>query len=181
VVLLQKIFIFVRKHFVMPNRISRAIAKTQTLPFFLKNWARDFSIGYMVPMVGKAGVHFVETNTHTWQATLKNSRKVGNHLKQIHAAAMILLAETVAVMITAYNLPDDKIPLVKHIDAAFVKRSFGDMHAIVSVTDAQIALMQDNPKGELVLDVTVTDAAGNQPIIVKVTSAWVPKPSTVKT
>lgn len=159
----------------MANQIIRALDRIEKAPAFIRPWLKDKAIGAMVPMIGRAKIHFVQTKSNIWEATLANHRRVGNHLGQVHAAGMILLAETLGVMIMAYNLPDDRIPLVKHIDASFVKRSSGGMHAKVELTAAQVQYIQDNEKGEMPLEVTVTDEAGNQPILITITSAWVPK------
>ena len=88
---------------------------------------------------------------------------------------MILIAETVGVMIMAMNLPGDRIPLVKNIDASFVKRSTGSMTGVVKLSDDQIAMIHREPNGEVDLDVEITDEAQVNPVIVRVTAAWIPK------
>jgi len=157
------------------SQLARSIEKIEKLPKFLQNSARNIALGLTVPFVGKAGIKFEKTEPQEWAATLTNKRKVQNHLKQIHACGMVLLAETLGVMIMAVNVDNDKIPLVKNIDAKFVKRSTGSMRGVVRLTDEQLTIIQNNEKGEMEVEVKITDEAGVQPIIVKVTSAWIPK------
>jgi len=66
---------------------------------------------------------------------------------------MILIGETIGVMIMAMNLPGDRIPLVKSIQADFVKRSSGSMTGVVKLSDEQIESIQREPKGEIELEV----------------------------
>lgn len=159
----------------MKSQLARSLEKIEKLPKFLQNSARNIALGSTVPFVGKAGIKFEKTELQEWVATLANKRKVQNHLKQIHACGMVLLAETLGVMIMAVNVDNNKIPLVKSIDAKFVKRSTGSMRGVVRLTDDQLAIIQNNEKGEMEVEVEITDEAGVQPIIVKVTSAWIPK------
>jgi len=88
---------------------------------------------------------------------------------------MVLLAESIAILIVAMNLPADKLPLVKNINADFVKRSTGGLRAKVSLTDKQIEYIQSAEKGELPLEVEIIDHAGIQPVVVTVTAVWIPK------
>jgi Domain of unknown function (DUF4442) len=161
----------------MENKITTIFSRIEKLPTFLRKAAKGMAIGFTVPFIGTAGIQFEETLPHTWTGSLKNRRKVQNHLKQIHAAGMVLLAEAVAVFVTSINLPDSKIPLVKKIEADFVKRSSGSMKATATLTNEQIETMRSLDKGEMIIDVLVTDATNAQPVIVKITSAWTTKPS----
>ncbi|PJF32799.1 MAG: DUF4442 domain-containing protein, partial [Phototrophicales bacterium] len=79
---------------------------------------------------------------------------------------MVVVAETVAVMMTAMNLPHDRIPLVKRIDAQFVKRSEGKIRAVAKLTDEQIQFIRTTPKGDLEIEVLVTDEEKKQPVLV---------------
>jgi acyl-coenzyme A thioesterase PaaI-like protein len=161
----------------MENKITKTFAKIEKLPPFLQKYAKEVAIGFTVPFIRTAGIEFEQTLPTTWTAKLKNKQKIQNHLKQVHAAGMLLVAETVAVFVTSYNLPDDKIPLVKKIEADFVKRSTGSIKATATITTEQMKAMQSLDKGEMIIDVVVTDEMDVQPVIVKVTSAWITKPS----
>jgi len=160
---------------VKKSQIAKAVDRVERLPAFARNRALNIMIGRAVPFVGTSGLRITKATNNEWIATLDNRRKVGNHLKQIHACAMILIGETIGVMIMAMNLPGDRIPLVKNIEADFVKRSSGKMTGVVKLTDEQIALIHNEPKGELELEVVVTDESGESPVLLRITTAWVPK------
>ena len=157
------------------SQIALAVEKIDRLPGFLRNRVFNLMIGRTVPFVGTSGLKIVKATKNEWVATLGNKRKVQNHLKQIHACGMILIGETIGVMIMAMNLPGDRIPLVKNIQADFVKRSTGAMTGVVSLTDRQIEMIRNEPKGEIELDVAITDEANINPVFIKITAAWIPK------
>ena len=88
---------------------------------------------------------------------------------------MALLAESATGFIVGLNLPGDKLPLIKSMNLQYVKRATGDMTAVASLTDEQIAMMQRQEKGEVLVKVTVTDANSVEPLICEMLWAWVPK------
>lgn len=159
----------------MKSRLAVSLEKIEKLPKFIQNTARNYALGSTVPFIGTAGINFEKTTSNEWIASISNKKKVQNHLKQVHACGMVLLAETLGVMIMAYNVDKNKIPLVKSIEAKFVKRSTGSMRGVVKLSEEQIEFIKNNDKGEMKVDVEITDEAGVQPIIVTVTSAWIPK------
>lgn len=158
-----------------PNKLQRAIHKTQKFPNALRPWLIDKAIGNTVKLVGTCQVHFEEVSTQQFVVTLKNRKKVQNHLGQIHAAAMILLAETATGLLVGMNIPDDRIPLIKSLDTRFLRRTEGDMKAVAVLHPDQIDLIHQTEKGETKVEVTVTDATGEEVIACDALWAWVPK------
>ena len=156
----------------MPNLIADALARIERLPAFLRPWATNFAFHRAVPYVGTTKIDYERVTPTEWIASVPNKRSVRNHLKQVHAGAMITVAESVAVTMMAQNLPPDRLPLVKSINAQFVRRSSGRIRAVARLTDAQLHLIQTEPKGEITIDVHVTDETGEQPILVTVVPAW---------
>ena len=47
----------------------------------------------------------------------------------------------------------------------------------MNLTAEQIEYIQREPKGELELEVTVTDEANVNPVLIRITTAWIPKSS----
>jgi len=157
------------------SQIYHTISRLNKLPEILQIGIKSFFIGRAVPFVGTSGLRFEKTSASEWIASIPNSPNVRNHLRQLHACGMVLLAESIAILIVAMNLPADKLPLVKNINADFVKRSTGGLRAKVNLTDEQISYIQSTEKGELPLQVEILDSVGNQPVIVTVTAVWIPK------
>ena len=101
-------------------------------------------------------------------------RQVQNHIKGVHAAAMTLLAETATGMVVGMNVRDDCLPLAKELKVAFKKRAQGALRAVATLTVEQRALMQQSDKGEVQVQVTVTDETGAEPVQCEFTWAWIP-------
>jgi deoxyribose-phosphate aldolase len=93
----------------------------------------------------------------------------------VHAAATGLLAESATGFLVGIHLPDSKLPLLKQMQIDYIKRSTGDLTAIATLTDEQIAAMHSEDKGEVTVAVSITDSAGIAPVNANMTWAWVPK------
>ena len=107
--------------------------------------------------------------------SVRNKRKVQNHIKSVHAAAMALLAETASGFVVGANLPDDKMPLIKTLHVDYKRRSSGDLRAVATLSPEQIALIRSEPKGEVLVPVTLTDATGEEPVQCQMLWAWTSK------
>ena len=158
-----------------PNQLSRNVARLQRLPASLRPWATSFMLGKVVPMVGAAGLRFDEISNTRVVVTLRNRRKVQNHIKGLHAAAMALLAETATGFCVGMNVPDDKLPLIKTLKVDYLKRAQGDMTAVAQLRPEQIHQIQTLDKGEVTVPVSITDESGADPIQCEMVWAWVPK------
>jgi len=158
-----------------PNRLNRSIQKLERYP---KSWHTrllSLSIGRVVPFVGTAGIRFDKMTKEEVVLTLKNRKKVQNHIQQMHAAATALLAETASGMMVGMHLPDDKLPLMKNMKIDYVKRSQGNLKAIATLTDEQVTQIMSEEKGEVMVSVTITDEVGVEPVICEMLWAWIPK------
>ena len=102
-----------------------------------------------------------------------------NHIGQLHACAMALLAETATGFVTAMNVPDSAIVLIKTLNINFKRPSKGAMTAIATLTAEQQQLMRTTDKGETLVQVSVTDESAEEPIQCEMLWAWVAK-STLK-
>ena len=160
------------------SQVYKILARIEKYPTFLRNTAKNFIIGRAVPFVNTAGLKFEKTDDNEWIASIANRPSVRNHLRQLHACAMVLLAESIAILIVAKSLPADKLPLVKNINADFVKRSTGAHRGRVTLTEKQIDYIQNSDKGEIPLEVEIIDEAGIEPVKIIVTAVWIPKKGT---
>ena len=98
-----------------------------------------------------------------------------NHIGQLHACAMALIAETATGFVTAMNVPDSAIVLVKTLKVDFKRPSKGAMLAIATLTAEQQEQMRTSDKGETLVQVQVTDESGEAPIQCEMLWAWVSK------
>ena len=157
------------------NFLAGIVDKINKKPKLYRNWLLNYLLGSTIKFVGTAGVK-CETLTREQSIwTLKNKKKVRNHIKGVHAAAMGLLAETATGMVVGMNVPDDRIPVIKSMKVNYLKRATGDLRAVVELTGEQIQTIIDTEKGEMLIPVTVTDSEGKQPIECEMIWAWTPK------
>jgi hypothetical protein len=87
---------------------------------------------------------------------------------------MALLAESATGFIVGINLPGDKLPLLKTLHVDYHKRTVGNMTAIASLTDVQLERLKTEEKGDMTVQVSVTDESGDEPIQCEMVWAWVP-------
>jgi len=157
------------------NRLSRLLRKLDFLPNGVRKPVRTFLLGRLVPFVGTAKLTIEEVSPERVVITIRNRRRVRNHLKGIHAAAMALLAETATGFAVAMHVPDDKIPLIKTLKIDYVKRAQGDLRAVVELGPEGIERIISEEKGEISVPVSVIDQSGRSPIECEALWAWVPK------
>ena len=157
-----------------PNRLERQLDRLVDVPAFARTWYQGVVLRRAVPFTGTAGLDFLQMGRGRVEVGLRNEKKVQNHIGGIHASAMNLLAETATGMVVGMNVRDDCIPLAKELKMAFKKRATGAMRAVATLTPEQQALMRDSDKGEVKVQVTVTDEAGVEPVECEFTWAWIP-------
>jgi acyl-coenzyme A thioesterase PaaI-like protein len=107
--------------------------------------------------------------------TLQNRRKVQNHIRTVHAAAMTLLAESATGILMGMNVPDDKYLVIKSLHVDFQKKASGAMKAVATLTPEQVLSAQNDAEGEILVSVSVSDASGNEPVSCQMLWAWKPK------
>lgn len=157
------------------NRLSRIVAKIHRLPAVLHTPALSLLFGSQVKFAGTARVRVHALSQQQAVMSLANTRKVQNHIKGVHAAAMALLAESASGLLVGMNVPDDKLPLIKSLKVDYLKRASGGLRAEASLTPEQIQAIHTQEKGEVRVAVCVTDEAGNQPIQCEMLWAWISK------
>ncbi len=157
-----------------PNRLVRSLKQLEAVPAFVRGWARNLVLRRAVPFTGTAQLDFMVMTPERVEIGIANQRRVQNHIKGVHAAAMTLLAETATGMVVGMNVRDDCLPLAKELKVAFKKRTQGALRATAMLTPAQRDLMLASDKGEVSVQVQVTDESGAEPIECEFIWAWVP-------
>ena len=157
------------------SSIKRVVESSKWLPANIRATVISKIFGKVVPYVGTSGLLYEEITPKRVVVSIKNQRKVQNHINNVHAAAMALLAETATGFVVGMNLPDDKLPLIKSLKVNYYKRTQGDMRAVATLTPEDIARIEREPKGEVLVPVIVTDESGGEPIKCEMLWAWVSK------
>ena len=131
--------------------------------------------GRVIPFAGTANVQIEELNQEKSVLVLKNKKRVQNHIKGVHAAAMALLAESATGFLCAMNCPDDKLLLIKSMNLNYVRRAKGNLTATAELSEEQRQMIMDQDKGDISVKITVTDEDNKEPVECEMIWAWVPK------
>lgn len=157
------------------NPLRRYAEKVNQYPSWLSRRLLTWMFRHKVKLAGTAKVDILTTDFKTVTFYQPNHKKVQNHIGSVHAAAMALLAESATGFIVGLNLPGDKLPLIKTMNLQYVKRATGAMTAVARLSEEQIQMMQQQEKGEVVVEVTVTDVNDIEPVVCQMVWAWIPK------
>lgn len=100
-----------------------------------------------------------------------------NHVGSIHAAAMALLAESATGFLVGMSVPDTHLLLIKTLRVDYKKRAIGSLRAVATLTTEQLSAVATQPRGEVTVQVEVTDESGQSPIACEMIWAWLPRQS----
>ena len=158
-----------------PSQLNRSVHKLSKLRPSLRWRMLTWAFGKNVPFMRTARLQFRDLSEERAVLTLRNCRRVQNHIHSVHAAAVALLAETATGTLLAMNLSDDRVPLLKSMQVEYHKRAKGDLLAEATLAAPARARILAEEKGEIVVPVKVTDESGEEPVQCRMLWAWVPK------
>ncbi|WP_111885433.1 MULTISPECIES: DUF4442 domain-containing protein [unclassified Acinetobacter] len=158
-----------------PNRLNKLVKASSKLPKGIQSRLLSRAFGRVVPMVGTAKIQYKHVSPERVEVSIANHKAMQNHIGQVHACAMALIAETATGFVTAMNVPDSAIVLIKSLKVDFKRPTQGGMKAIATLTPEQQQQMQSTEKGETLVQVLVTDESGEAPIQCEMLWAWVAK------
>ncbi|WP_066567493.1 DUF4442 domain-containing protein [Snodgrassella sp. CFCC 13594] len=160
------------------NKMAKQLKQLHRFPAAWQIPLQTWLMSRFVPFIKTTGLRFEHISTEEVHVSIRNQRKVQNHIHGIHACVMALLAETATGFVTNMNTPDDKLILLKSMHIDYVRRSVGNMRALARIDEGQACLMQQTERGHLVVPCQVFDESDEEPIIVTMTWAWLPKKTT---
>jgi acyl-coenzyme A thioesterase PaaI-like protein len=160
---------------VSPNRMARIVSRLDLLPARARTFALSQIFGRMVKLAGTARLEWSEVSPERVEVRIANRSSVQNHIGGVHAAAMALVAETATGFALGMHLPDGKLPLIKSMKVDYLRRARGGLSAVAALRAEQIETILREPKGEVLVPVTVKDESGEEPIRCEMLWAWVPK------
>lgn len=158
-----------------PSALQRAYRTLDRLPEGLKNRGFTLLFGRAVKFFGTAGLRFQYISPRRSVVVIRNRRKVQNHIGGVHAVAMALIGESATGALVGLNLGADSVPVIKRMEVDYVRRASGDLRAEATLSAEQIEQMRGQPKGEVEVALTITDATGEVPVQARMLWAWTPR------
>jgi len=159
----------------MENQLSRYVNKINNMPKFMRSFLLTKLFCTKVKYAGTSGIELILVNKKCVELSLKNRKKVQNHIGGIHAVAAAILAESTTGIVLGLNVPDTRLPLIKSMKISYQRRMQGNLKAIAKLTDQQLETIENLEKGTLVIPVEITDDSGEQPIVCEMEWAWITK------
>jgi len=159
----------------MENKLSRYVNKINNMPKFMQSFLLTKLFCSKVKYAGTSGIELISLNKKCVELSIKNRKKVQNHIGGIHAVAAATLAESTTGIVLGLNVPDTRIPLIKSMKISYQRRMQGNLRAIAKLTDQQLEIIENQEKGTLMIPVEITDDSGEQPIVCEMEWAWISK------
>ena len=113
-------------------------------------------LGQAAPYTGTVGARVEDLRKGHSRVVLRDRRAVRNHLRCVHAVALVNLAEITGNIALAYGLPDDARFIVAGLSIEYVKKARG---TITGTCDA--SLPETSERREYPVEVVLRDEAGD--------------------
>jgi uncharacterized protein (TIGR00369 family) len=128
-------------------------------------------VGRAAPYTGTIGARVVELERGRAVVQLEDRKAVRNHLRSIHAVALVNLAELTGNVALAYSLPDDARFIVSGLSIEYLKKARG---TITGTCDCPVP--ETSARQELEVPVEMFDASGELVARATLRSLVGPKP-----
>jgi uncharacterized protein (TIGR00369 family) len=115
------------------------------------------AIGIAAPYTATIGARVEMLRRGYAEVRLDDRKEVRNHLKSIHAVALVNLAELTGNLALGYTLPDDARFIPSHISIAYLKKARGTLRGI-----CECPLIDSSERKEYEIHVAIRNATGEE-------------------
>jgi len=123
------------------------------------HWLFTRAVCFKAPYFGSIGPRFTALDVGRCEATLKDRRRVHNHIGTVHAIALCNIAELTAGVMTDASLPKGMRWIPKGMTVQYLKKASGTQRAVATPT---IPLVASTSGYELPVNVDVFDPSGER-------------------
>ena len=123
------------------------------------HWLFTRAVCFKAPYFGSIGPRFTALAVGRCEATLKDRRRVHNHIGTVHAIALCNIAELTAGVMTDASLPKGMRWIPKGMTVQYLKKASGTQRAVATPT---IPLVASTSGYELPVNVDVFDPSGER-------------------
>jgi len=122
-------------------------------------------LGWMTPYSGTIGARVADLEPGLCRVTLRDRRRVRNHLASVHAMALANLAEMASGLAVLVGLPPGVQGIVTGFSISYLKKARGLLTAECRVKGLEVTVEQ-----EYEAPVVITDAPGD--VVAHATARW---------
>jgi uncharacterized protein (TIGR00369 family) len=130
----------------------------------------SFLFGQMAPYTGRLGARVEVLEPGFCRVTLRDRRRVRNHLNSIHAMALANLAEAASGLAVVAALPPGVQGIVTSFSITYQKKARGRL-----VAECRVDVGAVTEEREQQAQVAITDAAGD--VVARATATWRLRPA----
>ena len=128
-------------------------------------WLFSRIIGFTVPYTGSIGANVALLEPGHGRVTLKERRKVSNHLRSVHAIALVNLAEMVTGLTLLNSLPEDARGILTGMQIQYHHKARGLLTA-----ECDCEIPESNEEKEMQISGEIKNEAGD--IVATAIATW---------
>lgn len=128
-------------------------------------------LGLIVPYTGSMGARVEEARPGYARATLRDRRRVRNHLRSVHAVALVNLAELATGLALNYGMRADTRAILVGLSIEYHKKARGLLTA-----EATAPLLESSDEREIAVRTEIRDAEGE--VVATAEARWKVGPRT---
>jgi acyl-coenzyme A thioesterase PaaI-like protein len=127
-------------------------------------------VGRTAPYTGTIGARVEELGTGRARLTLRDRRKVRNHLRSVHAVAQLNLAEAASGLAVTYSMPPHLRGIPVRLEIDYLKKARGTITAVCELP-GPIPEPPGDERTAYEAPVVLTDPAGD--VVARAVARWV--------